>query len=83
VTVSFQTDIVPLFTRMDSITLGQGTLRRRLLVHEPASHRKRRQPGVSSGSMPPSDSGEEPWPQDKAICSERGSTAATSGSCDR
>jgi hypothetical protein len=66
VTVSFKTDIVPLFTSMDiehMSALG-ALLDDYSFMSQPGNASLVHQV-VSSGKMPPSTSGEEPWPQDK------------------
>jgi hypothetical protein len=65
-TVGFQTDILPLFTTMDIEHMA----RVGLALDDYSSMS---QPAIASavyeqvsgGGMPPSDSGEERWPQDK------------------
>jgi hypothetical protein len=65
-TVSFKTDILPLFTSMDIEHMRRAGV-------ELDDYSYMSQPGnagevherVSTGSMPPSDSGEQPWSQDK------------------
>ena len=65
-TVSFETDILPLFTSMDVDHMGR-------LGLSLDDYSSMSQPAiasavhdtVSSGRMPPSDSGEQPWSQDK------------------
>ena len=65
-TVSFKTDIVPLFTSMDI----EHMRRAGLSLDDYASMRQPATAGavyeqVSSGGMPPAGSGEEPWPEDR------------------
>jgi hypothetical protein len=65
-TVSFKTDILPLFTSMDIEHMGRVGL-------SLDDYSSMSQPAiasavygqVSSGSMPPGDSGEQPWSQDQ------------------
>jgi hypothetical protein len=64
--VSFKTDILPLFTSMDIEHMRFGGV-------SLDDYAYMSQPGnaaivydrVSTGTMPPSDSGEQPWSQDK------------------
>ena len=64
--VSFQTDILPLFTSMDVEHMGRVGL-------SLDDYSRMSQPAiasavykaVSNGIMPPSDSGEQPWSGDK------------------
>jgi hypothetical protein len=65
-TVGFKTDIVPLFTSMDIDHMGRVglALDDYSSMSQPAIARAVYEQ-VSSGSMPPSDSGEQPWSQDK------------------
>jgi hypothetical protein len=66
VTVSFKTDILPLFTSMDIEHMGRVGL-------SLDDYSSMSQPSiasavyetVSNGSMPPSGSGEQPWSQGK------------------
>jgi hypothetical protein len=65
-TVSFQSDILPLFTSMDiehmrnaGVTLDDYTY-----MSQPA-HATSVYKTVSTGSMPPKSSGEPPWTQDQ------------------
>jgi hypothetical protein len=65
-TVSFKTDILPLFTSLDiehmayvSVSLDDYSY-----MSEPANAGEVYEQ-VSSGRMPPRDSGEEPWSQDE------------------
>jgi hypothetical protein len=65
-TVSFKSDILPLFTTIDiehmayvSVSLDDYSY-----MSEPANAGEVYEQ-ISSGRMPPSDSGEEPWSQDK------------------
>lgn len=64
--VSFQTEILPLFTSMDvehmrrfEVLLDDDEYMRQPDKAEDVYRR------VSSGNMPPSSSGEEPWSKDK------------------
>lgn len=65
-TVSFETDILPLFTSMDEEHMSNVGV-------ELGDYAYMSQPDnasevynqVSSGKMPPSASGEPPWPEDK------------------
>ena len=64
--VSFQTDILPLFTSMDIEHMSRGDV---LLddysyMSRPENATKVHEM-VASGAMPPSSSGEEPWSEDK------------------
>jgi hypothetical protein len=64
--VSFKTDIVPLFTSMDIEHMGRVglSLDDYSSMSEPAIASKV-YTAVSTGAMPPSDSGEQPWSQDQ------------------
>jgi hypothetical protein len=64
--VSFQTDILPLFTSMDIDHMsGMGvSLDDYSYMSEP-DNASGVYEQVANGSMPPSFSGEQPWPQDK------------------
>jgi hypothetical protein len=65
-TVSFKTDILPLFTSMDIEHMtGMGvSLDDYSYMSEPANASGVYKQ-VSTGSMPPSASGEQPWSQDE------------------
>jgi hypothetical protein len=65
-TVSFKTDILPLFTSMDIDHMKRAgvSLDEYAYMSEPANASSVYNV-VSSGSMPPGDSGESPWPRDR------------------
>jgi hypothetical protein len=65
-TVTFQTDILPLFTSMDieHMSRAQVSLDDYSYMSQP-DNANRVYEQVSSGHMPPSDSGEQPWSEDK------------------
>jgi hypothetical protein len=65
-TVSFTTDILPLFTSIDIEHMGHVgvELDDYSYMSQPANAVEVHEQ-VSSGSMPPSDSGEQPWSPDK------------------
>jgi hypothetical protein len=65
-TVSFTTDILPLFTAMDIDHMGRGgvALDDYSYMSQPANAGSVYEQ-VSSGNMPPSASGEQPWSQEK------------------
>jgi hypothetical protein len=65
-TVSFETDILPLFTSMDIEHMGRVglALDDYSSMSQPAIASAVYEQ-VSSGGMPPSDSGEQPWSQDQ------------------
>jgi hypothetical protein len=65
-TVSFKTDILPLFTSMDIEHMS----RARVSLDDYAYMSQRANASdvyekVSTGAMPPGDSGEQPWSQDQ------------------
>ena len=66
-TVSFETDIVPLFTSMDIEHMRRAglSLDDYASMRPPGDRRRRIYEQVSSGGMPPAGSGEEPWPEDR------------------
>jgi hypothetical protein len=65
-TVSFKADILPMFTTMDIEHMSHAgfPLDDYSYMSQPA-HAKRVYETVSTGAMPPSDSGEEPWSEDE------------------
>jgi hypothetical protein len=65
-TVSFQTDILPMFTSMDieHMSYAGVSLDDFPYMSQP-SHASSVYEQVSTGAMPPGDSGEQPWGQDK------------------
>jgi hypothetical protein len=65
-TVSFQTDILPLFTSMDieHMARAEVSLDDYSYMSQP-DNANRVYEQVSSGHMPPGDSGEQPWSQDR------------------
>jgi hypothetical protein len=65
-TVSFKTDIVPLFTSMDveHMSYAGVSLDDYAYMSQPANASGVYEQ-VSTGAMPPGDSGEQPWPQDQ------------------
>jgi hypothetical protein len=65
-TVSFKTDIVPLFTSMDIEHMGRvGLSLDDYSSMSQSAIASAVYEQVSTGGMPPSDSGEQPWLQDK------------------
>ena len=64
--VSFQTDTLPLFTSVDIDHMSRGDV-----LLDDYSNMSRPQNAakvhemVADGTMPPSSSGEQPWPEDK------------------
>ena len=64
--VSFQTDILPLFTSMDIEHMSRDDV-----LLDDYSYMSRPENAtkvhtmVADGTMPPSSSGEQPWPEDK------------------
>ena len=81
-TVSFETDIVPLFTSMDieHMSYAGVSLDDYAYMSEPANPNGVYEK-VSTGAMPPRDSGEQPCRRTRSSYSKRGWTAATSPSC--
>lgn len=65
-TVSFTTDILPLFTSMDVEHMGRAgvSLDDYAYMREPANASSVYE-SVASGTMPPGNSGEQPWPPDR------------------
>jgi hypothetical protein len=65
-TVSFKTDIRPLFTSMDIEHMNElgVSLDDHAYMSQPANASSVYEQ-VSAGTMPPGNSGEEPWPEDK------------------
>jgi hypothetical protein len=65
-TVSFATDILPLFTSMDieHMSVAGVSLDSYAYMSQPANA-SRVYETVSTGSMPPATSGERPWSQDQ------------------
>jgi hypothetical protein len=65
-TVSFNTDILPLFTTMDIEHMSHAgvLLDDHSYMSQPA-HAKQVYETVSTGAMPPNDSGEPPWSEDQ------------------
>ena len=65
-TVSFNTDILPLFTRMDIEHMSNAgvSLDEYAYMSEPVNARSVYD-AVSTGIMPPGDSGEPPWSPDQ------------------
>jgi hypothetical protein len=65
-TVSFKTDILPLFTSMDIEHMSNAgvSLDEYAYMSQPANARSVYD-AVSTGTMPPGDSGEPPWPPDQ------------------
>jgi hypothetical protein len=66
VTVSFKTDILPLFTSMDieHMSYAEVALDDYAYMSQPANASSV-YVQVSTGTMPPGDSGEEPWSPDQ------------------
>jgi hypothetical protein len=65
-TVSFDADILPLFTSMDVDHMGHvGLALDDYSAMSQASIAANVYEQVSTGGMPPSDSGEQPWSEDK------------------
>jgi hypothetical protein len=80
-TVSFKTDILPLFTSMDIEHMSNaGVLLDEYAYMSQPANAKSVYDTVSTGTMPPGDSGEHPGPRTRSSCSKRGWTAATSRS---
>jgi hypothetical protein len=65
-TVSFKTDILPMFTSMDIEHMGHGgvSLDDHAYMSQPANA-SRVYDTVSAGTMPPRDSGEPRWSEDQ------------------
>jgi hypothetical protein len=65
-TVSFTTDILPLFTSMDVDHMKRAgvSLDDYAYMREPANASSVYE-SVSSGTMPPGNSGEQPWSEDQ------------------
>jgi hypothetical protein len=65
-TVSFKTHILPLFTSIDieHMSYAGVSLDDYAYMSQPANA-SRVYEQLSSGTMPPSDSGEQPWPHDQ------------------
>jgi hypothetical protein len=65
-TVSFMTDILPLFTSTDieHMSFAGVSLDDYAYMSQPANADAVYE-RVSTGTMPPRDSGEQPWPQEK------------------
>ena len=64
--ISFETDILPLFTTMDKDHMSRaGVLLGDYSYMSQPDNAAEVYEQVSSGGMPPSDSGERPWSEDK------------------
>jgi hypothetical protein len=65
-TVSFETDVLPLFTSMDKEHMSHvGVELDDYSYMSQPDHASEVYNQVSSGRMPPSGSGEDPWPEEK------------------
>jgi len=65
-TVSFKTDILPLFTSMDVEHMSKaGVLLDEYAYMSQPANAKSVYDTVSTGTMPPGDSGESPWAPDQ------------------